>query len=97
MLDLDSVGGFSIEVPDLGRLINESYIIPSVETIFSDALNYRPEIRGAEFRLKSSEYALKIAKGGRSPRLSLSGSYGTLFSDVRERISIDASGNITSE
>ena len=97
MLDLDSVGDFSIEVPDLSRLINESYIIPPVETIFNDALSYRPEIRGAEFRLKSSEYALKIAKGGRSPRLSVRGSYGTLFSDVREKISIDASGNITTE
>lgn len=97
MLDLDSVGGFEIEVPDLESLFNENYVIPPVELVFSDALRGRPEIRGAEYRLKSSEYALKIAKGGRSPRISLGGNYGTLYSDTRSKLSVDGGGNIIQE
>lgn len=97
MLDLDSVGGFEIEVPELNRLIDEDYVISPADVIYTVALSYRPEIRGAEYRLKSSEYALKIAKGGRSPRLSLGGNYGTLYSDVRRKIGIDSDGNITED
>lgn len=95
ILDLDSVGNFDVETPDLSELLNENYIIPPVETVFNDAVNIMPEIKSAEFRLKSSEQSLKIAKGARSPRVSLGGSYSTLYSDIRKKLSLDpGTGNI---
>jgi outer membrane protein len=48
--------------------------------IYETALTKQPEIKGAEFRLKSSEKGISIAKGGALPRLSLSASYGSGFS-----------------
>ena len=98
ILDLDSTGGFDIEVPDLSSLIDEDYMISPVDLVYREALNIMPEVKGAEFRLKSSEQDLKIAKGARSPRLSLNGSWGTVYSDARSRIVFDpASGDISQE
>jgi len=95
ILDLDSVGNFEIKIPDLKKLINENYIIPPVETVFNDAINLMPEIKSAEYRLKSSEEGLKIARGARSPRLSLGGSYSTLYSDIRKKLNLDpVTGNL---
>lgn len=98
ILDLDSAGGFDIEVPDLSSIINEDYIISPVDVVYRDALNIMPEIKGAEFRLKSSEQELKIAKGARSPSFSLNGSWGTVYSDARSRLVFDpGTGNISQE
>ena len=36
--------------------------------------------------LTASEYDLKIATGGRSPRISMNHSYTTGYSDVRQKI-----------
>ena len=41
----------------------------------------RPEILGAEYKLKGAEYDLAIAKGGRSPQLSVGASWNTAYSD----------------
>jgi outer membrane protein len=56
---------------------------PSLSLLFSVAEKTRPEILSAEYQLKGAEYDLAIAKGGRSPRLSLGASIGTAFSDNR--------------
>ncbi len=97
LLDLDSVGNFGIETPDLADLLDTNYIVPPIETIFSDAQNFRPEIRGAQYRLESSEMSLKVAKGGHSPRLTMNGNYNTLFSDTRRKFSLDPGGGIIEE
>ncbi len=97
LLDLDSVGNFEIETPDLADLLDTNYIVPPIEIIYSDAQNFRPEIRGAKYRLESSEMSLKVAKGAHSPRLTMSGNYNTLFSDTRRKISLDPSGGIIEE
>lgn len=89
ILDLDSVGNFEIEVPDLSKLLDENYIIPPVDLVYNDAVNLMPEIKSAAYRLKSSEEGLKIAKGARSPRFSMGGSYSTLYSDIRKKLNID--------
>lgn len=85
LLDLDSVQGFDIVVPEI-VVPDSNYVIPPVELVFSDAMNIMPQIKGADYQLKSSEMALKIAKGGKSPRVSLSGNYNTNFSDNRQKI-----------
>ncbi len=44
-----------------------------------------PEIKSAEYSVQSSEYALSIAKGSRSPSLGMSAAIGTNYSDQIRR------------
>jgi outer membrane protein len=85
LLDLDSTGGFGIVTPDT---INpeELLVIPSVSDVYTDALNYFPHIKGAEYQLKSEESALAAQKGRISPMLYLSGGLYTGYSDQRRQV-----------
>jgi len=47
-----------------------------------------PEIKSAELKVKSAQKSIAIAKGGFYPQLSLSASYGSGYSDIRERIKL---------
>jgi outer membrane protein len=51
----------------------------SAESVFASALLTQPQIKGSEFRLQAAEKGLSIAKGSRSPRLFLSGSWNTNY------------------
>ncbi len=85
LLELDSVAGFEIIVPDI--VITETGMITeNVNDIYNTARLIRPEVKSAELRLKSAEYDLKIAKGARSPRLSLSTTFSTGYSSIRQKI-----------
>jgi outer membrane protein len=59
-----------------------STISGKVDEIFNVAVQNRPEIKSAELKLESSKYDLKIARGGRSPKISSSHSMGTRYSYV---------------
>ncbi len=85
MLDLDSVAGFQIVIPEI-EAPDSAFVLPSVTVVFSDAMNIMPQIRSATYQLKSSEIALKVARGAKSPRLNLNGSFNTSFSDNRKKI-----------
>jgi outer membrane protein len=84
LLDLDSVGDFTIEIPEFGDIADQEILL-SVSSVFNEANNLLPQIKSAEYQLSSSEKGLGIAKGSRSPSLNLNGSYGTGYSDIRER------------
>lgn len=85
LLELESVEGFEIEEPVID--IGESAVIDDdVNGIFSDAEKIRPEIESAKLRLQSAEYDLKIAKGALYPSLSLSTSFSTGYSDIRQKL-----------
>ena len=89
MLELKSPEGFSIVIPSIGVDTN-AVISGNVEDIFGQAQGLRPEIKSAEMNLTASELDLKIARGGRSPRLSMSHSASTMYSNIRKKIlSID--------
>ena len=83
-LELDSVGDFKIEIPDL-PLPEESFLLESVNDIYSDAERILPQVKSADYQLKSSEVGLDIARGARSPRLSFTGSYGTRYSNILKK------------
>jgi len=85
LLELDIVGDFDIIVPEL-QIPDETELIEPVMTVYSEAIKIQPQIKGAEFQLESSEMGLDIAKGARSPRLSLNGSYNTRYSDIRQKL-----------
>jgi outer membrane protein len=89
LLELESPDGFSIVVPQISIDTN-TVITGDVDEIFSQAQELRPEIKSAELNLQASELDLKIAQGARSPRLSMSHSAGTMYSNIRQKIiSID--------
>lgn len=81
MLELPSVDDFAVAIPEI--TIDPVSVTGDPAGIFSIAEKTRPEILGAEYRLKGSEYDLAIAKGGRSPRLGFGASVGTAYSDNR--------------
>jgi outer membrane protein len=84
LLDLDSVGGFQIEIPEFGDIADQEILV-SVSSVYNEANAILPQIKSAEYQLASSEKGLGIAKGSRSPSLNLNGSYGTGYSDIRQR------------
>jgi outer membrane protein len=67
--DLDVVAPEDLSESDLHLL--------SANEVIESAMNHRPEIKGAEYRLKNSEYNVQIAKGSYYPSLSLGGSIGS--------------------
>ncbi len=74
LLDMDSVGNFAVVHPE--NLSVENTLMPaSFNEVISIALTNMPEIRSAEYRVKSSEKNLSIQKGGRSPEVYLNGVY----------------------
>jgi len=85
LLDLDSIGNFRVEVPDFSNFSFQTMLSP-VSDIYQDAVHNLPQIKLAEYQLKSSEATLGIAQGGRSPQLFVAASYGTGYSDIREHI-----------
>ena len=85
LLELDSTEGFEIIVPEI-NIPDSGYVIPPVNLVYSDALNLMPEVKSAELGVKRSEMDLLIAKGARMPRLSLSGSFNTYFSDNLKKV-----------
>jgi len=51
--------------------------IPSMTSVYEEALLLRPEIKNTELALKSSEVQLKVAKAGYLPTISMTGGLGT--------------------
>ncbi|MCK4345791.1 MAG: TolC family protein [Bacteroidales bacterium] len=87
LLELEAVSDFTILVPEL-PVPGEDFLIEQVNLIYKDAENVLPQIKSAEYSLRSSEIGLDIARGSRSPRISLQGSYSTRYSNIRQRLSI---------
>lgn len=84
LLDLDSVGGFDIVVPDT---VEPDFAagVTDVYDVYADALDYLPHVKSAEYALKAYEKNLLIEKGRLSPQLSLGGSWSSGYSDSRYR------------
>jgi outer membrane protein len=83
MLDLDSVGDFKIEIPEFGDVAREPIVL-TVEEVYREGIGILPRIRSAELQVESAEKGLSIAKGMRSPSLTMNGGYGTGYSDFRQ-------------
>jgi outer membrane protein len=78
-LDLDSAGGFDIVVPE--NLEVELLTAPQVvESIYAKALENMPQIRSAEFELKSAEKDLSKAWGQVSPSFGINGGLYSYYS-----------------
>lgn len=79
LLELEANTPMQIEVPVLS-VKSDPKLLP-VQMIFNKALDVMPEIKSAGMSLESSTRALAVAKGTRSPSLSMSAALGTNYSD----------------
>lgn len=86
MLNLDTVQNFSIIRPEIS-MPAEAVLNTTATQVYEVALSRQPEIKSAEFKLKSSEKGISIAKGGIYPRLTMSASLGTGFSEASKQLS----------
>ena len=95
MLEIEANNNFEILIPAIS--LPDQKKIPSTEEIYTSALEVFPNVKSAEYRLKSSAKSLAISRGGRSPRIIFNGSMGSGYSDARTRITgIDSLGMMPS-
>ena len=77
ILDLDTVSNFKIYIPS--ELNVPSNFFDDPDSIYRIAVNNLPEIKSAEYQLKSSQFQLASARGSRYPTLDLSGTIGSNY------------------
>ena len=85
LLELTTPKGFEIISPEIS-IDTIEVISGSIDDIYATAVETRPEVLSSQLNLTASEYDLKIAKGGRSPRLSINHSFSTGYSDIRKKL-----------
>ncbi len=86
LLLLDPAYPLEVEVPEIGLEDIEALENLEMAAVYNAALNTQPVIEATEFRLRSAEKGVDIARGQMSPSLSLSGSLGTNWSDLARQI-----------
>ncbi len=79
LLDLKSKTKFDIQKPKL-EITHKPSLLP-IDNIYHQALSIMPQIKSAEYNVKAAGRGLAIAKGQRSPMLSLTSSYGNNYSN----------------
>ncbi|MEA3444753.1 MAG: TolC family protein [Bacteroidota bacterium] len=82
LLELETAENFKIVKPQIEE-INESSILQSASSIYSEGVAVLPQIKSAELKLKSSEKNLAVSRGAYLPHLSLSGRINTGYSNNR--------------
>ena len=84
MLELDTLKGFSIVRPNVE--INQIAMPVNVDEVFEYATNNLPQVMSAQYILESYQKDLSIAKGGRSPHLTLGAGFTSGYSDARQEV-----------
>jgi outer membrane protein len=85
LLEIKTLDSFKTARPD-SVTMNYNNALMSVDDIYKEAEARLPQIKSAEFDLKSAEKGLDISRGQRYPTLTLSGSIGTGYSDANKMI-----------
>lgn len=86
MLDLKDVTGFQVAVPKVSDLDTAAFLLLNPLDVYAFAEKNQPGVQAAEFRVNIAEKNLDIARSGRYPILSLSGSFGTGYSGASKSI-----------
>jgi len=74
---------FDIEIP---AFIDTTQLSESPREIYNMAEKTQPSVKGAELRLRSSNFAYDAAKGNMYPRLTLSAQVFSFYSSLRTRL-----------
>jgi len=91
-LELKTPAGFEVAVPEINVDPN-SVISGNIDDIYAIAEKNRPEIKSSELKLTASEFALKVAKGGRSPQLSLNYSLNSRYTYISNQPALQSFSN----
>ncbi|CDN31019.1 Outer membrane efflux protein [Mucinivorans hirudinis] len=92
LLELKNNDGFDIEVPSVDALIGEAPA-ENVEDI-NDAAQELPQIKASKLRLEIAQTDIKLAQARLYPTINLGASYGSSFSDARQRPVMTTTGQI---
>jgi len=85
LLEINDARSFDIVSPEVPEpTVSLVSIDPSA--IYAKAVSTQPFIKSAEWRLRSAERGLKISRGAGIPSLQLSGSIGTGYSGLSQRV-----------
>lgn len=85
LINLDTLNNFEIEKPDFAEP-QEALLNSTAWDVYQTALKNQHNIKSAEYSLLSSEKSLSAARGRVSPSLSFSGSIGTGYSGLGQRV-----------
>lgn len=75
VMDLEEIGGLDVVVPN--DLLEHELALLNADEVSESAVQSRPELQSAKYRLQSSEKNVEIAKSGSLPSLSLGASLGS--------------------
>jgi outer membrane protein len=85
LLEMDTVKDFSIVAPAVEPpAMNAGYT--DVGGIYATALNNQPDIKSYEYRVRSAEKGVSIARGSMWPRLSGNGSLSTTYTTSKQDV-----------
>ena len=80
-LELPSTESFKIEKPVLPEIGANMSMINSMD-VFRKAVQTKPAVKSAEFKLESTRQQLKVAKGGLMPSLSFGGNFNGAYGNI---------------
>jgi len=86
LLELPSTESFKIEKPILPEIGANMSLINSMD-VFKNAVQLKPSVKSAEFKMESARNQLRIAKGNLLPSLTFGGNYGNFYQDPGSSIS----------
>lgn len=92
LLELPDTKGFDIEIPNVEAIVAEA-VIADVQSVNEKAQDL-PQIKASELRLKAAEMDVKIAKARYYPTLNFGASYGSSYSDARQRPQLTPNGEV---
>jgi outer membrane protein len=102
LLNLPTAQGLRIVKPEI-NVESQPLLAIDAAQVYNTALENLPEMKSANYGVKSADKGLDIAWGGLSPRLIISGSYGTGYSGLSKRLNgvpqllgFEQSGYVTS-
>jgi len=80
LLDVPSTESFKIEKPTLPEIGANLSLLNSMD-VFKNAVQLKPAVKSAEFKLESAKKQLLIAKGNLMPTVSLGGNYYNFYNN----------------
>ena len=86
LMNLNPTDSFAVENPEVAIDVVEDINNLDPYNIYLTALQNQPSVKSSEFRLKSAEKAISVAKSYQYPTLALFYNVRSNYSDARERI-----------
>ncbi|MDR3365662.1 MAG: TolC family protein [Prevotellaceae bacterium] len=87
LLEVEDYRSFRVATPDSADVLTADTTHTADDIV--KAAQLLPDIAGAQLRVGMAEKSVAVAQSDLYPTLSLSGGYGTTYSDAREKMALD--------